>query len=130
LVAAVNGRRDNAGRGRYLVEQNGALTGFSIDLWNNIAERMNVTTDYQVAADVHALLEAVRSGKADLGISAISITSEREAIFDFSQPILTAGLQVLVTGSSVQLTDTAGKRLEILRAAVLRGKLPRPRHER
>jgi polar amino acid transport system substrate-binding protein len=36
---------------------------------------------------------------ADLGISAVSITSEREADFDFSQPILSAGLQIMVRGA-------------------------------
>jgi polar amino acid transport system substrate-binding protein len=80
-------------------EQNGALSGFSIDLWNSIAERLKLETRYQMAADVDALLEAVREQEADLGISAVSITSEREKDFDFSQPILNAGLQIMVRGA-------------------------------
>jgi polar amino acid transport system substrate-binding protein len=83
-----------------VVEQKGALAGFSIDLWNSIAERLNVKTSYQVAPDVRAQLEAVRSDKADLGIAAISITSERNKEFDFSQPMLNAGLQIMVRGKS------------------------------
>jgi polar amino acid transport system substrate-binding protein len=79
-----------------VVEQKGPLAGFSIDLWNSIADRMKVKTSYQIMADVHALLEAVQSNKADLGISAVSITSEREIDFDFSQPILNSGLQIMV----------------------------------
>jgi polar amino acid transport system substrate-binding protein len=81
-------------------EQNGALSGFSIDLWNDIAERLKFKTRYQLVPDVRALLEAVRKQEADLGVSAVSITSERQKDFDFSQPILNAGLQIMVRGTS------------------------------
>lgn len=81
-----------------VVQHDDHLSGFSIDLWNSIAERLNRKTDYRVAPDVGGLLEAVRDDKADLGVSAVSITSERESAFDFSQPIMNAGLQILVRG--------------------------------
>jgi len=81
-----------------VVQQQGQLSGFSIDLWNKIAERLQMKTSYQVAPDVRALLEEVRSGKAEVGISAISITAAREKEFDFSQPMLNAGLQIMVRG--------------------------------
>jgi polar amino acid transport system substrate-binding protein len=81
-----------------VIDQQGKLSGFSIDLWNAIGERLQVKTTYHVASDVRALLEEIRSGKADVGISAISITSAREKEFDFSQPMLNAGLQIMVRG--------------------------------
>ena len=84
-----------------VVDQSGMLSGFSIDLWNSIADRLKAKTDYRIAEDVGALLETVRSGNADLGVSAISITSTREVEFDFSQPILNAGLQIMVRGGDV-----------------------------
>ena len=74
----------------------GQLGGFGIDIWNSIAQRLQVATRYQVVPDVAALLERVRSGKADIGVGAISITSAREREFDFSEPILNAGLQIMV----------------------------------
>jgi len=83
-----------------VVDDHGRLTGFSIELWNSIAEKLKFATEYKVTPDVGALLEAVQSGKADLGIAAISITAERDRDFDFSQPILEAGLQILVRGNS------------------------------
>src|SRR5262245_17741973 len=58
-----------------VVDQNGTMTGFSIDLWNKIAERLQLKARYHVAPDVRALLEDVRDGKADVGVAAISITS-------------------------------------------------------
>jgi polar amino acid transport system substrate-binding protein len=81
-----------------VVDQAGTLTGFSIDLWTRIAERLQIKMKYQIAPDVRALLEEVRSGRADIGVAAISITAARETEFDFSQPILNAGLQIMVRG--------------------------------
>jgi polar amino acid transport system substrate-binding protein len=83
-----------------VIEDNGALGGFSIDLWNSISAQLNRETEYIVTSDVGELLDAVGEGRADLGIAAISITSEREKRFDFSQPILNAGLQILVRGAA------------------------------
>jgi polar amino acid transport system substrate-binding protein len=76
------------------------LTGFSIDLWNAVANRLGTTTEFVELPDVGSLLDAVRSKKTDLGIAAISITAERDKDFDFSQPMLNAGLQILVRGKS------------------------------
>jgi polar amino acid transport system substrate-binding protein len=81
-----------------VTQQNGQFGGFSIDLWNAIGERLKAETVYQAAPDVGALLELVRSGEAQVGISAISITAAREAKFDFSLPMLNAGLQIMVRG--------------------------------
>ena len=89
-----------------VVDQSGMLGGFSIDLWNSIADRLKAKANYQIAEDISGLLETVRSGNADLGISAISITSTREVEFDFSQPILSAGLQIMVRGA----TEDVGSR--------------------
>jgi len=83
-----------------VIEKNGILSGFSIELWNSIGERLNRETEYVVMSDVSELLDAVGSGRADLGIAAISITSERENRFDFSQPIMNSGLQILVRGTA------------------------------
>jgi polar amino acid transport system substrate-binding protein len=82
-----------------VVEQKNALSGFSIELWNTIAARLKLKTNYAPAPDVRALLEEVRSGKAEIGVAAISITAAREIEFEFSQPILNAGLQIMIRGS-------------------------------
>jgi polar amino acid transport system substrate-binding protein len=81
-----------------LEQPDGKFSGFSIELWNKIAERLNLKFKYHAAPNVGALLEDVRAGKADMGVAAISIVSKREAEFDFSQPILNAGLQIMVRG--------------------------------
>lgn len=80
----------------FVMEQNGSLTGFSIELWNAIVARLSLKTSYQIMADAHALEDAMRSKSADLSVAPIFITSTRDEEFDFSYPIMEAGLQILV----------------------------------
>ena len=71
-------------------------TGFTIELWEQIAERLDWKTNYVAADGVAGQLKAIADGKADIAASALSITAEREKQFDFSQPILNGGLQIMV----------------------------------
>ena len=72
------------------------LTGFSIDLWDRIAEKIGVTTQYDLRTTLPDLLGAVKAGGDDLAVAAISITAQREQDFDFSQPMFDAGLGIMV----------------------------------
>ncbi len=74
----------------------GDWTGFSIELWNKVAERLGWTTEFLITDDVRGQLAAVAGGRADVAIGAISLTSQRAESFDFSQPTIDAGLQILV----------------------------------
>jgi polar amino acid transport system substrate-binding protein len=80
----------------FVMEQNGQLTGFSVDLWNKIAAEMGQQTELKVHGSLPEMLQAVEAQTADAAIAAISITAEREAKFDFSQPMFNSGLQILV----------------------------------
>lgn len=79
----------------FVFEENGQLTGFSIDLWRLIGQRMNLQTNFDVQPTVSDLLAAVKDGRDRTGISAISITAERERSFDFSQPMFETGLGIM-----------------------------------
>jgi polar amino acid transport system substrate-binding protein len=74
----------------------GQLQGFSIDLWNEITHRLKLQTNYQIGGTVDDLINQVATGKADVGISAISITAARDVLIDFSQPMYEGGLQIAV----------------------------------
>lgn len=74
----------------------GELTGFSVDLWDEVSRRLGWNTDYIEVDDVRNQLSSITTGKADVAIGAISLTAERERAFDFSQPTLDAGLQIIV----------------------------------
>ncbi len=74
----------------------GELTGFSVDLWNELAQRLGWSTDYLDTDDVRGQLAAVADNRADVAVGGISLTADREESFDFSQPTLDAGLQIIV----------------------------------
>jgi ABC-type amino acid transport substrate-binding protein len=87
----------------FVLRQGNVLTGFSIDLWNAIAQQMNVDTrfiDLGWRSDA-AQLQAVRSGAADAAIAAITITTQREREVDFSIPHYESGLQIMVRADDV-----------------------------
>ena len=70
--------------------------GFSIDLWNGIAKELGMKTQWVYETNVRDLLKSVQQGKADVGISAITIRSDREQVVDFSTAMFELGLQIMV----------------------------------
>ena len=80
----------------FVIEEKGSLTGFSVELWSEIAKQINVKTEFVVKPTVKELLASINTQEAQLGIAAISITAERELQWDFSQPMFDAGLQIIV----------------------------------
>lgn len=74
----------------------GAETGFSMDLLAALAEALGREYRVERKAAFGEMLDAVTSGQADLAIANISITSARETQMDFSQPIFEAGLQIMI----------------------------------
>ena len=96
----------------FVVEENGQLSGFSIELWQKIAQELDIKSDFQKTGNVTDLLNIVKSKQADVGIAAISVTSQREKDFDFSQPIFDSGLQILVRSQGHQ--SSIGRLVESL----------------
>ncbi len=80
----------------FIIKDGADYDGFSAALWKDIAQDIGVTFDWKEVSNVKEILSAVESGDVHGAIAAISITSEREAKFDFSQPIFESGLQILV----------------------------------
>jgi len=70
--------------------------GFSIDLWNKISKNLGKDTQWVYYNSTSELVEATKKGEVDAGISAITITSNREEVIDFSNSMYELGLQVMV----------------------------------
>lgn len=75
-------------------------TGYSIEMWEEAADALKIPYEYQEKASVAEQLEAVRTGKADAALGAISITAVREEEFDFSIAMYDSGLQILTKPSN------------------------------
>lgn len=79
----------------FVIAQDDTYIGFSIDLWNAIAAQLGVDSDYLVVDSAQAMIDAVANGEADVAITSVSITAEREKQVDFSLPMFHSGLQIL-----------------------------------
>ena len=72
--------------------------GLSIDLIRAVAERMQPprTLRFVPHPSLKAHLEAVATGEVDLGIAATTVTANRSESLDFSPPIFSSGLGIVV----------------------------------
>lgn len=89
----------------FVISEGNVKYGFTIDVLNDIAKRAGWTYTYVDAGNVKGILQAVADGRADLGAADISITADREHRFDFTQPIISAGLQIMVPAESTQRVE-------------------------
>jgi polar amino acid transport system substrate-binding protein len=79
------------------VEPDGeAFSGFSVELWRAITVELGIKAKFVPYGTVKELLDSVRSGRHEAGISAISVTAERSQTLEFSQPMFRSGLSILV----------------------------------
>ncbi|MGA1878866.1 lysine/arginine/ornithine ABC transporter substrate-binding protein [Azospirillum sp. 11R-A] len=80
-------------------DTSGKLTGFEVDLGNDLCKRMKVTCEF-VAQDWDGIIPALQQGKYDAIMSAMTITDERKKVIDFSVPYGTEpSVFAVVTGS-------------------------------
>ena len=103
----------------FIIKQNGQLIGFSVDLWNEIAGRLNLTYEWVEVASVTEQLEAVQTGTADVAIAGISMTAEREQLVDFSHPYFNAGLQILISTKNDSMLSSTRRFLATFAPALL-----------
>ena len=79
----------------FVSAQDDTFTGFSIQLWDVIAQEAGLPYELYEVESVTDQLEAVQNGDADAAVAGISITAQREEELDFSFPYFDAGLQIL-----------------------------------
>jgi len=81
-------------------EEAEARVGFAAELWDALATKLDVPYEIEVVGSAQEIIDAVQQKRADIGVGAISVTSKREQLIDFSQPFYESGLQILVAGGS------------------------------
>jgi len=83
-----------------IMERN-KVTGFSIELWEEIAKELDVPYKYK-QDEFSQVKENIQNGKYDVGICGMTITEEREKLFDFSLPVLNSGQSILIPKQDVK----------------------------
>jgi len=82
----------------FVIENNdGTLSGISIDLWKEIARELNLEYELRTYNNLEGLIKGIEKREVDVAIAALTITSDREKSFDFTHPFYTTGLSIAFT---------------------------------
>lgn len=96
------------------VDDNGNYAGYDVDVATAVAEHLGVEVEF-VMAEWDALLVGIDSKRWDTVIADVTATEERREKYDFSDPYLYTGRQVVVkTGNPLglkSLDDLNGKKV-------------------
>ncbi len=91
----------------------GDFEGFDIDLFRAIGEKAGKTIEFE-NLPFDSLIPALQGGSIDAAISGMTITEERQATVDFSDPYFKAGLAIAVAEDNTEvktLDDLQGKKI-------------------
>ena len=73
--------------------------GISIELWEKIADKLDL--DYELNEfDLNGLIQSVSNNDIDIAVSPLTVTSEREKLFDFTHSYFTTGISIAVSNKS------------------------------
>jgi polar amino acid transport system substrate-binding protein len=101
-------------------DASGNFTGFDVQLFKNVAQRIGIKKVVFTGQDFSAILPAVANGQFDVGVAAIGITPERKQTVDFSDGYL-AGYLTVIAPQSKHISgaaDLAGKRLGVVQGTL------------
>lgn len=96
-------------------DKSGQLAGFEVDFAKALAQQLGVKAEFS-PAPFAGLLGALESGRVDVVINQITITPERQAKYDFSEPYTVSGIQIIaLKGKPAPSTpaDLAGKKVGV-----------------
>lgn len=83
-------------RAPFAMQSGDDATGFSIDLMQAIAGQLGREVTFEFYDNFPEMLSSVEEGLHDGAVANISITSDRELLMDFTQPIFESGIGVLL----------------------------------
>ena len=95
------------------VDENKNIVGFDIDLMNAIAKVMGFEVEFKNTA-WDGIFAGLESGDYDAILSSVTITDERKAKYDFSDPYINAGQAVVVRADETAIQshkDLPGKKV-------------------
>ena len=73
----------------------GAWSGVSIDLWRTIAEKLELEFEFQEHT-LESMLDGLESKTVDIAVGALTITPERDEVFDFTHSYYQSGIGIAI----------------------------------
>jgi polar amino acid transport system substrate-binding protein len=92
-------------------DKDGNWTGISIELWQHVANRLNLRYHLVEEPTVQALIDKTAAKAYDAAIAAITVTASRESVLDFSQPYYVTGLGIAVARNGPPMWNQIGRTL-------------------
>lgn len=71
-------------------------TGMMVEIWENLAGRLGLATDFVREETFAQLMECLPAGRADVALGPIAITEEREKVIDLTHSISHSGVRIAV----------------------------------
>jgi cystine transport system substrate-binding protein len=96
-------------------DKSGQLAGFEVDFAKALAAQLGLKPQFS-PAPFAGLLGALESGRVDVVINQITITPERQAKYDFSEPYTVSGIQIIKLKATPGLDkpeDLSGKKVGV-----------------
>jgi ABC-type amino acid transport substrate-binding protein len=81
-------------------EADGDFFGMAIDIWESIAKKIEVETEYIPYRTVENLLNALQSRKIDLVLTNLTVTHDRAQRMRFSYPWYDAGQRIMINSGA------------------------------
>jgi polar amino acid transport system substrate-binding protein len=101
-------------------DEDGALTGFNVDLARAICRELEVTCEVN-PVDWKRLLPALKEGEADAVIASLAITPQTIAQADFTDSYYATPAKFVARAASTDITSVRPEALEGLKIAVVKG---------
>ena len=94
--------------------QDGEYVGFDIDMWNMIAEELELEFDLR-PMDFGGIIPGLQTGQVDVALAGITIRDDRAEVIDFSDGYYDSGFLIMVPADSdiEGAADLAGKTLAV-----------------
>lgn len=96
----------------FVVKQGESFSGMAIDIWQGIASRNSLATQFVEYPNYTELVRAVSESEVDAAVTNLTITESRAQIVDFTHPWFDAGLRIMVHTKAGQGWDDLIARLE------------------
>ena len=77
----------------------GEPEGLSVDVWSAVAEELDLEYGIVPLDSISEAIDMVADGRADVVVGPISITADRSARVEFTQPYFNATLAVMAPAS-------------------------------
>ncbi|MEE9313656.1 MAG: transporter substrate-binding domain-containing protein [Rhizobiaceae bacterium] len=100
----------------FVSHENGKFSGFSIELWQLIAEKLELKFQFKLEPTLSDLLTNMKEGRGDVAIAAVTITAQREVDIDFSHPFFRSGLAILTANKASSISSQV---MDVLRSVFL-----------